>query len=155
MFLFPGLVYDIQHMSGVLFQFVSEKKHKAKGVDILAAGGRYDKLISTFSRGRELPTGFGAVGVSINLERVIQSAMQESDDVIFNTCDVMVCAVGDNSMLNERTDLVVALRESDISACIWYETLTDAMLDETQRNCRNCGIPYMVIVEEKAPTRVC
>jgi histidyl-tRNA synthetase len=146
-------------MSGALFQFVAEKKRgkaKACGIDILAAGGRYDKLISVFSRGRELPPGYGAVGVSINVERIIQSAMQEPDDVILSTCDVMVCAVGEDPMLNERSDLVVELRRQlGISASIWYETLTDAMLDDTQSYCRDCGIQYMVIVEENAPTRVC
>ena len=35
--------------------------------------------------------------------------MQEPDDVILSTCDVMVCAVGENSMLNERSNLVVEL----------------------------------------------
>ena len=143
-------------MSGALFQFVAEKKRKANAssVDILAAGGRYDKLISLFSRGRELPPGYGAVGVSINVERIIQSAMQEPDDVVLSTCDVMVCAVGENPMLNKRSDLVVALRGQDISASFWYEALTDAMLDETQAKCRDYGIQYMVIFEEKAPTRV-
>jgi hypothetical protein len=29
------------------------------------------------------------------------------------------------------------------------------MLDDTQSYCRDCGIQYMVIVEENAPTRVC
>lgn len=154
--LYPSLVYNIEYMSGALFQFVAEKKRKGKpSVDILAAGGRYDKLISVFSRGRELPPGYGAVGISINVEPIIQSAMQEPDVVMLSTCDVIVCAVGDNPMLNERSKLVVALRtELGISARIWYETLTDARLDQTQAYCRNCGIQYMVIVKEKAPTRV-
>ena len=143
-------------MSGALFQFVAEKKRKANAssIDILAAGGRYDKLISLFSRGRELPLGYGAVGVSINVERIIQSTMQEAEDVILNTCDVIVCAVGENPMLSERNSLVVALRQQGVSASIWYEALTDAMLDHTQAYCQDCGIQYMVIVEENAPTRV-
>jgi histidyl-tRNA synthetase len=151
-------VYNIQYMSGALFQFVAERKRKAKAssIDILAAGGRYDKLISIFSRGRELPPGYGAVGVSINVERIIQSAMQEPDDVTVSTCDVMVCAVGESPMLNEQNNLVISLRKQlGISASVWYEPLTDAMLDETQAHCRDCGIEYMVILEEKAPTRVC
>ncbi|XP_028409017.1 eIF-2-alpha kinase GCN2-like [Dendronephthya gigantea] len=151
--LYPSLVYNIQYMSGALFQFVAEKKGKAKAFDILAAGGRNDKLISIFSGVRELPAGYGAVGVSINVERIIQSAMQELDDVILNTCDVMVCAVGENPMLKERSDLVVALRNQlGISASISYEMLTDEMLDYTQAYCKECGIQYMLIVEEKAPT---
>lgn len=144
-------------MSGALFQFVAEKKRKAKAsvIDILAAGGRYDKLISTVSRGRELPAGYGAVGVSINVERIIQSAMQEPNDVILNTCDVMVCSGGENPMLKERSDLVVALRnQQGITASILYEMLTDEMLDDTQAYCKDCGIQYMLIVEENAPTRV-
>lgn len=41
-----GLVYKVQHHSGVIFQFVAFiKKRKRTVPDILAAGGRYDHLV--------------------------------------------------------------------------------------------------------------
>ncbi|KAJ7390569.1 Eukaryotic translation initiation factor 2 alpha kinase 4 [Desmophyllum pertusum] len=50
-----SMVYNFPHFSGLIFQFVAANKRKRKrgGVDILAAGGRYDKLINNFRRGAE------------------------------------------------------------------------------------------------------
>ena len=158
--LYPSLVNDIQCMSGALFQFVTEKKRKAKSsvVDLLAVGGRYDKLISVFCRGRELPAGYGAVGVSMNIERIIQRVLQEEErnDLQLRMCDVLVCAAGENPLLVERTSIVRRLSgQLNVSATIWYEPLSDSLLDETQAYCKDCGIQYLVIMEENAPTRVC
>ena len=43
-----SLVYNIQCFSGMIFQFVAEPVHRKKksAMDVLAAGGRYDKLVS-------------------------------------------------------------------------------------------------------------
>ena len=43
-----SLVYNIQCFSGMIFQFVAESVHRKKksAMDVLAAGGRYDKLVS-------------------------------------------------------------------------------------------------------------
>ena len=48
-----SLVYNIQCFSGVIFQFVAEPVHRKKkaAMDVLAAGGRYDKLVGTASSG--------------------------------------------------------------------------------------------------------
>lgn len=41
-----GLVYKVQHHSGVIFQFVAFiRKRKRTVPDIIAAGGRYDHLV--------------------------------------------------------------------------------------------------------------
>lgn len=41
-----GLVYKVQHHSGIIFQFVAFiRKRKRIVPDILAAGGRYDHLV--------------------------------------------------------------------------------------------------------------
>lgn len=41
-----GLVYKVQHHSGVIFQFVAFIRKRKKIVpDIVAAGGRYDHLV--------------------------------------------------------------------------------------------------------------
>lgn len=41
-----GLVYKVQHHSGVIFQFVAFIRKRKKTVpDIIAAGGRYDHLV--------------------------------------------------------------------------------------------------------------
>ena len=44
----PGLVYNVHHFSGVVFQVVANVQRKKKTVmDVLAAGGRYDHLVRT------------------------------------------------------------------------------------------------------------
>lgn len=41
-----GLVYKVQHHSGIIFQFVAFiRKRKRTVPDIVAAGGRYDHLV--------------------------------------------------------------------------------------------------------------
>ena len=45
-----GLVYKVQHHSGVIFQFVAFiRKRKRTVADIVAAGGRYDHLVGGYS----------------------------------------------------------------------------------------------------------
>ena len=50
-----SLVYNIQCFSGMIFQFVAEPLYRKKksAMDVLAAGGRYDKLVSIIVLGHE------------------------------------------------------------------------------------------------------
>ena len=45
-----GLAYKLDHFSGVMFAYagsaLNQKRHRGALVDFLAAGGRYDKLVS-------------------------------------------------------------------------------------------------------------
>jgi histidyl-tRNA synthetase len=154
----PTLVYDIDHMSGILFQFVAERDRN----DILAFGGRYDKLIAKFSQGRELPQGYNAVGAIINVERVASLLIEsrKPDDVISSTCDVMICVHGENLMSTPR-NIMAALRRNGISASISYETLShdilppEANVDVIVEHCRKFGAQYVVIVSKKTCPQVC
>lgn len=44
------MVYNVQLYSGMMFQFVCElkKKRRRGGLDVLAAGGRYDETVNNF-----------------------------------------------------------------------------------------------------------
>lgn len=46
----PGLVYNVQQYSGMMCQFLCElkKKRRQSGLDVIAAGGRYDSMLSTY-----------------------------------------------------------------------------------------------------------
>jgi histidyl-tRNA synthetase len=46
----PGLVYNVQQYSGMMCQFVCElkKKRRRGGLDVIAAGGRYDNMVANF-----------------------------------------------------------------------------------------------------------
>lgn len=51
-----GLVYKVQHHSGIIFQFVAFiRKRKRIVPDILAAGGRYDHLVGIRSQQKSAP----------------------------------------------------------------------------------------------------
>lgn len=44
-----GLVYKVQQHSGIIFQFVAFIRRRQRAVpEILAAGGRYDLLVSVY-----------------------------------------------------------------------------------------------------------
>uniref|UniRef100_A0A3Q1GCR3 Eukaryotic translation initiation factor 2 alpha kinase 4 n=1 Tax=Acanthochromis polyacanthus TaxID=80966 RepID=A0A3Q1GCR3_9TELE len=66
-----GLVYKVQHHSGVIFQFVAfVRKRKRTVPDIFAAGGRYDHLILEFRGPASTLPVPNAVGASIALDKV-------------------------------------------------------------------------------------
>jgi histidyl-tRNA synthetase len=46
----PGMVYNVQQYSGMMCQFLCElkKKRRRSGLDVIAAGGRYDNMLSNF-----------------------------------------------------------------------------------------------------------
>lgn len=76
-----GLVYKVQHHSGVFFQFVAfVRKRKRTVPDIIAAGGRYDHLVLQPSSvhistaGTEITADIGA-SKPPKLERVLHAAV--------------------------------------------------------------------------------
>jgi len=68
-----GLLANIQHYSGIIFQIVCEIKRKSgTSLDVLAAGGRYDALIAHFLKPGASSTQLlqKVVGVSIAFDKV-------------------------------------------------------------------------------------
>ena len=147
-----SMVYNYQHFSGLIFQFVAANKRKRKrgGVDILAAGGRYDKLIKEFRRGGEAThPSHGAVGVSIAIEKIVAAVLEDKD--VSNLCpyDVLVCSAGRNRMEAERMRLAHDLWECGIKANICYDSKDMVSLEEQQEFCKQSGIQHMVVLKEQ------
>ena len=68
-----GLLSNIQHYSGVIFQMFCEVKRKnGTTVDVIAAGGRYDPLIAHFRKPGTSSAQLSqkVVGVSIAFDKV-------------------------------------------------------------------------------------
>lgn len=101
-------MHNIEQHSGIIYQIISResKRHRRKcGQDVIAAGGRYDKLLSTFhqvlqstSRGGDDLQQFG-VGISISLDKLISivdelSQNQETRNESKSANDIVVCCVG-------------------------------------------------------------
>ena len=147
-----SMVYNFNHFSGLIFQFVAANKRKRKrgGVDILAAGGRYDKLINHFRRGAEAShPSPGAVGVSIAIEKIVAAELENEDATIPSAFDVFVCSAGHNPMLAERMGIARDLWKAGISATISYDSKDMTPLEELQEFCKQGGIQHMVVLKEQ------
>ncbi|XP_039993112.1 eIF-2-alpha kinase GCN2 isoform X2 [Xiphias gladius] len=80
-----GLVYKVQHHSGVIFQFVAFiRKRKRTVPDIVAAGGRYDHLILEFRGPASTVPVPSAVGASVALDKVCaaMAIMEEPNPIV-------------------------------------------------------------------------
>jgi len=68
-----GLLSNIAHFSGIMFQVIYNVKRKNRAVvDVLAAGGRYDTLLTRFRKpgSSAASPAQAAVGVSIAYDKV-------------------------------------------------------------------------------------
>uniref|UniRef100_A0A672HF79 Protein kinase domain-containing protein n=1 Tax=Salarias fasciatus TaxID=181472 RepID=A0A672HF79_SALFA len=80
-----GLVYKVQHHSGVIFQFVAFiRKRKRTVPDIVAAGGRYDHLILEFRGPASTVPVPSAVGASVALDKIC-AAMASMEEPVRQT----------------------------------------------------------------------
>lgn len=103
----PGLVYNVHQYSGMICQFVCDlkKKHKHSNMEVLAAGGRYDSMISWYRSIMEQANMLSrdvqqsAVGISISLDRLVQALQKEQVDFL----DVVVCLVGTKHLIRDAT----------------------------------------------------
>ncbi|XP_077411506.1 eIF-2-alpha kinase GCN2 [Vanacampus margaritifer] len=142
-----GLVYKVQHHSGIIFQFVAFiRKRKRTVPDILAAGGRYDHLILEFRGPASTAPVPSAVGASVALDKVcaVVASMEEPPSV--SSCDVLVVPVGHSSMSRAIT-VVQKLWSNGVSADIAYDVSQsqETLMD----HCRVAGITCMAIVSDK------
>ena len=142
-----SMVYNIQHFSGLIFQFVAanNRKRKRGGVDILAAGGRYDSLVAHFRRGDPHQSP-GAVGVSIAVEKIVTAVVADKDAALPGACDVLVCTAGHNPILAARMRIARDLWTAGIKACVNYEPRS---LEQLQEHCREVGISQMAVLKEQ------
>uniref|UniRef100_A0A3B4ERC7 non-specific serine/threonine protein kinase n=1 Tax=Pundamilia nyererei TaxID=303518 RepID=A0A3B4ERC7_9CICH len=142
-----GLVYKVQHHSGVIFQFVAFiRKRRRTVADILAAGGRYDHLILEF-RG---PVSTGpvpsAVGASVAVDKVCAAIVSMEEPPTVSSCDVLVVPVGHSSM-SKAIRVVQKLWSTGIAADINYDVSQSQ--DTLLEHCKLGGITCMVLVSDK------
>uniref|UniRef100_A0A3Q2GNM7 non-specific serine/threonine protein kinase n=1 Tax=Cyprinodon variegatus TaxID=28743 RepID=A0A3Q2GNM7_CYPVA len=142
-----GLVYKVQHHSGVIFQFVAFiKKRKRTVPDIVAAGGRYDHLILEFRGPASNVPVPSAVGASIALDKVYAAMANSEEPVTVSSCDVLVVPVGQSSM-SKAISVVQKLWSTGVSADIAYDVLQSQ--ETLMEHCRLAGITCMALVCDK------
>ncbi|XP_042356887.1 eIF-2-alpha kinase GCN2 [Plectropomus leopardus] len=142
-----GLVYKVQHHSGVIFQFVAFiRKRKRTVPDIVAAGGRYDHLILEFREPASTVPVRSAVGASVALDKVCAAIANMEEPLSVSSCDVLVVPVGHSSM-SRAINVVQKLWSTGVSADIAYDV---SQSQETlMEHCRQAGINCMALVSDK------
>ncbi|XP_019940643.2 eIF-2-alpha kinase GCN2 [Paralichthys olivaceus] len=142
-----GLVYKVQHHSGVIFQFVAFIRKRRRTVpDIVAAGGRYDHLILQFRGPASTVPVPSAVGASVALDKVCAAIANMEEPPSVSSCDALVVPVGHSSM-SKAISVVQKLWSSGISADIAYDVSQsqETLLD----HCKLNGITCMALVSDK------
>ncbi|CAL8286275.1 unnamed protein product [Lota lota] len=142
-----GLVYKVQHHSGVIFQFVAFiRKRKRMVADIVAAGGRYDQLVLDFRRSFSTTPVPTAVGASVALDKVCAAMASMEEPPAVSSCDVLVVPVG-HASTPRAIAVVLKLWSAGVPADIAYDV---SQSQETLlEHCRQAGITSMALVSDK------
>ncbi len=129
-----SLVRGLDYYTSTIFEVMSEDEK----IGSIAGGGRYDKMIGTFSGKGEIP----AVGVALGIERIIDLMKEREENKRKTYTQVFVVNVNDE-VKKECAGVAQKLRQSGIN------TQTDVM----GRNIRSqldyansLGIPFVVFV---------
>ncbi|XP_073921753.1 eIF-2-alpha kinase GCN2 isoform X10 [Castor canadensis] len=147
-----GLVYKVQQHSGIIFQFVAFIRRRQRAVpEILAAGGRYDLLISQFRGPQALGPMPTAIGVSIAIDKIFAAVLNMEEPVTISSCDLLVVSVGQMSM-SRAINLTQKLWTAGITAEILYDCSQSQ--EELQEYCRHHEINYVALVSDKEGSHV-
>ncbi|KAG8126200.1 hypothetical protein E2320_021426, partial [Naja naja] len=147
-----GLVYKIQQHNGIIFQFIAYIKRRQRIVtDILAAGGRYDHMISQFRGPDAVGLVPSAVGVSIAVDRISSTVLNMEEPFTVSSCDLLVVSVGQKSM-ERAINVVQKLWAAGIAAEIMYDWSQSQ--EELQEYCRCSGITYVALIYDKEGNHV-
>ncbi|GAA6213726.1 eIF-2-alpha kinase GCN2 isoform X1 [Lates japonicus] len=142
-----GLVYKVQHHSGIIFQFVAFiRKRKRTVPDIVAAGGRYDHLILEFRGPASTVPVPSAVGASVALDKVCAAMASMEEPPSVSSCDALVVPVGQSSM-SKAINVVQKLWSTGVSADIAYDVSQSQ--ETTLDHCRLAGITCVALVSDK------
>ncbi|XP_064601948.1 eIF-2-alpha kinase GCN2-like [Liolophura sinensis] len=142
-----GLHFNCQQYSGVVFQVMSDVRRKKRVVaDILAAGGRYNKMISQFHTPMltDTSTVQHGVGVSVAFDKVVNAMIEYQEPQ--SASDILVCTIGHKAMLKERLNVVRDLWSAGLRAEVLYEALQT--LEDIQERCKTLSISHIVILKD-------
>lgn len=130
-------MFSYSYYSGIVFQAVMENEQQIEGSDstavsleIISAGGRYDKLISAFLPGSSSSSGphsACATGVNISIDRLLSLVLNYDQKVNKSVpkhamdVDILVCSMGvaysggkSSSLLDDRLEIANTLWSLDL-----------------------------------------
>ena len=147
-FLQPSMVSHLDYFSGMIFQVVIKQK---RGYDILALGGRFDKLISTLAttlnvEDKNYKSPYG-VGVSLGLE-TLAARIREEDMSSWTRLDVVIHSISSNATVSAKLELAHQLWNKGVRC-----SLADPNwgVDEVQEFANEAGAGLIVIFQESGP----
>lgn len=143
----PCLVCDERMYSGIVFEIAcqSRRKIRRQGRDLLAVGGRYDKLVASFAVAgakRDL----AAVGISFSVERIVQALAEDGEVQPLVQC---VLGVGEMSpsLRDQELALMGRLWNMDVSALMAPQD----GVDEAYSFCKENFVPHLALLKESEP----
>ena len=156
-----SLARGLDYYTGVICEAVL----KGANVGSIAAGGRYDGLVGTFTGGKD--NDVPAVGVSIGIERVfaiVEARTREKAAAVGGTIretetDVLVASIGGGGggggsigdMQSQRMEVAAALWAADVRAEFGFKP-APKMADQLAYALKQ-GIPFMVLFGESEVAR--
>ncbi|CAL1296337.1 unnamed protein product [Larinioides sclopetarius] len=150
----PGLVHNIDLFSGMFFQCICTlKTSKKKNVfSILAAGGRYDKLIQSFKLKSLVESGKtvnqSAVGASVAIESIIAAESEFHESQKFGIADFLIHSE-DAGLADKKAALMKELQDLGVRATVLYDK--NLTFDDAEDFCRNHGIQHILILRKEEP----
>jgi translation initiation factor 2-alpha kinase 4 len=148
-----GMIQSINMYCGVLFQFRKTQKRKHKKL-ILAAGGRYDRLISSFQVPSRTKTGrpIRGVGVSVSEDHVFALVHKTLSPTpqqleVSTGGGVLVHWLGLEPCTGDCIKVATMLWRKGIPAQLFYST-ADTM-DELWTYCQRNSISCLVVLPDR------
>ncbi|XP_035732758.1 eIF-2-alpha kinase GCN2-like [Vespa mandarinia] len=159
----PLLVHNVQQHSGVIYQITCEVKRRRRrgGQDVIAAGGRYDKMLMSFRQILER-TGMTnkenkqyGVGISISLDKLVCAVDEMSESICGENkfgIDIAVCCDGCPRREKEMANVLRELWSMGIRTTI----LDTNTIEEVLEYCQEHSITQIILLKnnEKGYLRV-
>ncbi|XP_066249145.1 eIF-2-alpha kinase GCN2 isoform X1 [Euwallacea similis] len=150
----PGFVSNIKLYSGMICEFVCDlkKKKRLDCKEVVAAGGRYDAMISYYRTVMD-QTNMGykdtpqsAVGISISLDRLVQAIQKQDKEELpkMEALDAIVCSVGSKQLIKEKTKILRSLWAAGVK-CSLIEASNSV---EVQEQLMELGVSYAIILKD-------
>lgn len=130
----PFLARGLDYYTSTIFELTVP----AYSAGSLAGGGRYDKLIGSFS-GRDLP----AVGVAFGFDRMVDALSELNLITEEKTVTEILVTIFSEESLPDATTMTTTLRNAGLTTELYLES--NAKLEKQLKYADKKGIPYVII----------
>ncbi|KAF2078430.1 hypothetical protein CYY_000297 [Polysphondylium violaceum] len=156
-FLDLSLIHNYSYYDGIVFQAIIERPNpdnpNLQKIEIIMAGGRYDKLIRSLHPNPAQANNIGGIGVTIASEKIVQSVLMFEQKlckfrgiILSPNIEVLICSLG-APMLTEKLQIACQLWSMNIKSDYSQTDYTNA--EEIYAHCKQNGILWVVIIKER------